>query len=42
MDRYKLYRPDRVSAGSRPNWVIRLVEVLAAIGFALILMVLFR
>lgn len=42
MDQYKLYRPDRVSARSSWNWKIRLVEVLAAIGFVLVLLYLMR
>jgi hypothetical protein len=40
MDDYKLYRRDREPIP--PNWLTRLVQVLAAIAFVLILMHLAR
>ena len=40
MDDYKLYRPDR--GPTPPYWLTRLVQVIAAIAFVLILMHLVR
>jgi hypothetical protein len=40
MDHYKLYRPDR--GPTQPNRLTRLVEVLAAVAFVLIVMYLVR